>query len=94
MIPTRAGENIYSKYSSESEKQLTASNPAQPDSKYSTSTIILDMPTTIAIVGHNGNVGKQVVPHLVKAHQAGHIKLIVLHRPSSGLNNVPADVER
>ena len=52
------------------------------------------MPTTIAIVGHNGNVGKQVVPHLVKAHQAGHIRLIVLHRPSSGLNNVPADVER
>lgn len=52
------------------------------------------MTHTIAIVGHNGNVGRKVVPHLIQAHQAGQIKLIVLHRPSSAVDTIPEDVER
>lgn len=52
------------------------------------------MTPTIAIIGHNGNVGKKVVPHLIKAHGAGKIKLIVLHRPSSAIDSIPEEVER
>jgi len=52
------------------------------------------MTTTIAIVGHNGNVGKKVLPHLIKAHQAGQIKLVVLHRPSSAIDSIPTTVEK
>jgi uncharacterized protein YbjT (DUF2867 family) len=52
------------------------------------------MTTTIAIIGHNGNVGKKVLPHLLKAHQAGQIKLVVLHRPSSAIDNIPPTVEK
>jgi nucleoside-diphosphate-sugar epimerase len=52
------------------------------------------MSTTIAIIGHNGNVGKKVLPHLIKAHQAGQIKLVVLHRPSSAIDSVPSYVEK
>jgi hypothetical protein len=49
---------------------------------------------TLAIIGHNGNVGKRVLPHLIKAHQDGRIKLIVLHRPASAIDSIPSDVER
>jgi uncharacterized protein YbjT (DUF2867 family) len=52
------------------------------------------MTTTIAIIGHNGNVGQKVLPHLIKAHQAGQIKLVVLHRPSSAIDSVPSTVEK
>jgi uncharacterized protein YbjT (DUF2867 family) len=52
------------------------------------------MTTTIAIIGHNGNVGKKVLPHLVAAHQAGQIKLVVLHRPSSAIDRIPSTVEK
>jgi uncharacterized protein YbjT (DUF2867 family) len=52
------------------------------------------MVTTIAIIGHNGNVGKKVLPHLLKAHQAGQIKLVVLHRPSSAIDSIPSSVEK
>lgn len=52
------------------------------------------MVTTLAIIGHNGNVGKRVLPHLIKAHQNGQIKLVVLHRPASAIDSIPADVER
>jgi uncharacterized protein YbjT (DUF2867 family) len=52
------------------------------------------MTTTIAIIGHNGNVGRKVLPHLIKAHQAGQIKLVVLHRPSSAIDSIPSSVEK
>jgi uncharacterized protein YbjT (DUF2867 family) len=52
------------------------------------------MATTIAIIGHNGNVGKKVLPHLIKAHEAGQIKLVVLHRPSSATDSIPSNVEK
>jgi uncharacterized protein YbjT (DUF2867 family) len=52
------------------------------------------MTTTIAIIGHNGNVGRKVLPHLLKAHQAGQIKLVVLHRPSSAIDSIPSSVEK
>jgi hypothetical protein len=49
---------------------------------------------TLAIIGHNGNVGKRVLPHLIKAHQDGHIKLVVMHRPGSSIESIDSDVER
>jgi nucleoside-diphosphate-sugar epimerase len=52
------------------------------------------MTTTIAIIGHNGNVGKKVLPHLVKAHLAGQIRLVVLHRATSSVESIPSEVER
>jgi len=52
------------------------------------------MVTTLAIIGHNGNVGKRVLPHLIKAHQNGQIRLVVLHRPGSAIDSIPANVER
>lgn len=52
------------------------------------------MTTTIAIIGHNGNVGKKVLPHLIKAHEAGQIKLVVLHRPSSAIDSILSTVEK
>lgn len=51
------------------------------------------MVSTIAIRGHNGNVGRHVLPNLVKAHQEGKIKLVVLHRPESKVDGLPADIE-
>jgi len=52
------------------------------------------MTITIAIIGHNGNVGKKVLPHLIKAHEAGQVKLVVLHRTSSAIDNIPSTVEK
>lgn len=51
------------------------------------------MTNTIAIRGHDGNVGKHVLPHLIKAHQEGHIRLVVLHRPTSDVSKIPSGIE-
>lgn len=51
---------------------------------------------TVGLLGHTGRIGAYALKHLLKAHQEGTIKLIVLHRPSSDVsaNRVPQDVER
>ena len=49
---------------------------------------------TIALLGHTGNLGSPIFADLIKAHQSGQIKLIVIHRASSDLTSVPADVEK
>lgn len=51
------------------------------------------MVSTIAIRGHSGNVGRHVLSHLIKAHQEGKIKLVVLHRPESTVDGIPDDIE-
>lgn len=50
-------------------------------------------PTTIGVLGHTGRIGSQVVKHLIKYHQQGKIRLVILHRPSSNISNLPEDVE-
>jgi len=49
---------------------------------------------TVALHGHNGNVGSATLSHLIKAHRSGKIKLVMLHRASSDLSTVPSDVEK
>jgi nucleoside-diphosphate-sugar epimerase len=51
------------------------------------------MVNTVAIRGHDGNVGRHVLPHLVKAHQQGLIRLVILHRPSSDTSKLPSNIE-
>ncbi|WVR05125.1 hypothetical protein IAU60_002137 [Kwoniella sp. DSM 27419] len=50
--------------------------------------------TSVALIGHNGTVGEAVLPELVKAHEAGSIKLVVLHRESSDTSSLPDSVEK
>lgn len=49
------------------------------------------MVNTIAVLGPNGNVGSRIVPHLLAAHRAGKLNLVLLHRPGSPPKNVPTD---
>lgn len=56
-------------------------------------TRIPTMIPTIAIRGHNGNVGRHIFPHLVKAHDAGQIKLVVLLRAESIIPDLPRGAE-
>ncbi|WVQ80070.1 hypothetical protein IAT38_002171 [Cryptococcus sp. DSM 104549] len=49
------------------------------------------MPTKVAILAHNGLIGKPTFKNLLAAHTAGKIELTVLHRPSSDLSTVPED---
>lgn len=47
------------------------------------------MANTVAILGSNGNAGSRILFHLLTAHKAGKVKLVVLHRPGSPPRNVP-----
>jgi hypothetical protein len=51
---------------------------------------------TVGLLGHTGRIGAQAFKHLLEAHKAGTITLIVLHRPSSDVSTdrVPPDVEK
>lgn len=53
------------------------------------------MVNTVAIYGASGSLGKATLASLLSSHQAGHIKLVILHRPSSDIKslNLPSDVE-
>lgn len=53
------------------------------------------MTHTTAILAPNGNVGAAILRHLLPEHQAGKIKLTLLHRPAGPPNNLPpgCDVE-
>ena len=51
------------------------------------------MVPTIALMGHNGQVGKALLETLVPMHKKT-IALVVLHRASSDLSTVPAGVEK
>ena len=48
------------------------------------------MTRTIALIGHSGLTGKVVVPALAAESS---LKLRVLHRPSSNIDNLPSNVE-
>jgi uncharacterized protein YbjT (DUF2867 family) len=52
------------------------------------------MPKTVAVFGATGSLGRAVIAALKKSHTTGHVKLVVLHRPSSNLAslNLPSDV--
>jgi uncharacterized protein YbjT (DUF2867 family) len=45
---------------------------------------------TVALVGHSGNTGKRIVPALTAEPT---INLRVLHRPSSDVSSLPANVQ-
>ncbi|OWZ74143.1 hypothetical protein AYX14_00364 [Cryptococcus neoformans] len=49
------------------------------------------MAPVVALIGHNGTVGNNLLPYLVEAHKKGSIKLVILHRSSSDLSKVPSD---
>lgn len=49
--------------------------------------------TSVGVLGHTGRIGSQVVKHLVEYHKQGKIRLVILHRPSSNISNLPEDVE-
>lgn len=48
---------------------------------------------TVAQLAPNGGVGSAVLPHLVRAHQDGKIKLVLLHRPGRPPKDVPDGIE-
>ncbi|KAL1406433.1 hypothetical protein Q8F55_008132 [Vanrija albida] len=54
----------------------------------------MSSPRTVAVYGATGNIGAPLIKALYPRHEAGEIKLIVIHRAGSKLDNVPADVER
>lgn len=49
------------------------------------------MSPIVALIGHNGTVGENILPYLVEAHKKGSIKLVILHRPNSDLSKIPSD---
>lgn len=51
-------------------------------------------PRTVGILGHTGRVGSQIVKNLIDYQTEGLIKLVVLHRPSSKVADLPQEVTR
>ena len=49
--------------------------------------------TTVGVLGHTGRVGSHLVKHLIEYHRQGKVKLVILHRPSSNISNLPKGVE-
>lgn len=49
------------------------------------------MSPIVALIGHNGTVGENILPYLVDAHKKGAIKLVILHRPNSDASKIPSD---
>lgn len=52
------------------------------------------MVNTVAITPGTGLLGSELVSVLIPLHDAGKIKLIVVHRPSSKTGHVPAQIEK
>jgi hypothetical protein len=50
-------------------------------------------PTTVGLISFTGRIGKHIYNTLLGAHQAGQVKFIVLHRPSSDISGIPSGVE-
>lgn len=48
---------------------------------------------TVGILGHTGRVGSQIVKHMIGYHREGKVNLVILHRPSSNISQVPAEIE-
>jgi hypothetical protein len=46
---------------------------------------------TAALIAPNGNVGSATLHHLLAAHKAGKLKLIVLHRPGGPAKGLHSD---
>ncbi|OCF34911.1 hypothetical protein I317_05160 [Kwoniella heveanensis CBS 569] len=51
------------------------------------------MPLSVGLLAHTGQVGVHFLHSLVKEHDKGNVKLVVLHRDGSDLSSVPKDVE-
>ncbi|KIR77072.1 hypothetical protein I305_06046 [Cryptococcus gattii E566] len=49
------------------------------------------MAPIVALLGHNGTVGSNLLPYLINAHTKGSLKLVILYRPSSDLSKIPSD---
>lgn len=47
---------------------------------------------TAALIAPNGNVGSATLRHLLLAHKAGKLILIVLHRPGGPPKELPPDL--
>jgi hypothetical protein len=53
--------------------------------------IYTKMVHTAALIAPNGNVGSATLRHLLLAHKAGKLNLIVLHRPGGPPKELPSD---
>ncbi|WWD15959.1 hypothetical protein CI109_100383 [Kwoniella shandongensis] len=51
------------------------------------------MSPTVGLYGFTGTVGSAILPALVKVHQEGKIKLVILHRESTDLSKLPKDAK-
>jgi hypothetical protein len=49
--------------------------------------------TTIGLISHTGRISSHIYNPLVKAQEAGQVRLVVLHRSSSDISNIPKDME-
>lgn len=63
------------------------------DSSFTTDnrSAIIRMAPIVALLGHNGTVGSNLLPYLINAHTKGSLKLVILYRPSSDLSKIPSD---
>lgn len=63
------------------------------DSSFATDnrSAIIRMAPIVALLGHNGTVGSNLLPYLINAHAKGSLKLVILYRPSSDLSKIPSD---
>ncbi|ORY26970.1 hypothetical protein BCR39DRAFT_599556 [Naematelia encephala] len=48
---------------------------------------------TVGLIGHTGNIGKQILKHLIKPYEDGKLNIIILHRAGSDLSSVPKGIE-
>lgn len=49
------------------------------------------MAPIVALLGHNGTVGSDLLPYLINSHTKGSLKLVILYRPSSDLSKISSD---
>ncbi|ORY29160.1 hypothetical protein BCR39DRAFT_454166, partial [Naematelia encephala] len=52
------------------------------------------MSHTIGLLGHTGGIGKAIFSTLLPAVEEGKVKLVVFHRASSDVSNVPSTIEK
>ena len=51
-------------------------------------------PITIGLLGHNGLIGATVLQELAPLDASGKVHLVVIHRPASSTETIPAGIEK
>jgi nucleoside-diphosphate-sugar epimerase len=49
---------------------------------------------TVGILGATGFMGAPFARALIKAHRAGQLRFVILHRPESNVNRFPPDIDQ